>query len=339
MQPFLFLTLLGGWLTACAPARHPGQAAFTSVTGPVRSGQLGITLPHEHVLVDFIGAAQVNPNRYNADEVFAKALPYLRQLRQQGCQTLIECTPAYLGRDAALLQRLSQASGLTILTNTGYYGAGQGKYLPAHAFTETADQLADRWTREWEHGIAETGIRPGFMKISVDAGPLTAVNQKLVQAAARTHRRTGLTIASHTGNGEAALAQLDILRAHGVAAEAFIWVHAQNEKNTQLHQQAARAGAWLEFDGIAATNIPEYVQTLQEIKAAGWWAQVLISQDAGWYHVGEPQGDEFRGYELLFTAFLPALQQAGFTAAEIKQLVEQNPARAFAVRKRLNNMP
>ena len=75
------------------------------------------------------------------------------------------------------------------------------------------------------------------------------------------------------------------------------------------------------------------------MKAAGLLAQVLISQDAGWYHVGEPQGGEFRDYETLFTAFWPALQQAGFTAAEITQLLVHNPARAFTARKRLNRTP
>ncbi|QMU30720.1 phosphotriesterase family protein [Adhaeribacter radiodurans] len=328
---FLILLLLAGGITGWIVKEKSvvvPSSAIMSVTGPV-SGKLGVTLPHEHVLVDFIGADQVNPNRYNPDEVFVKVMPYLQKLRQQGCETLIECTPAYLGRDALLLQRLSRASGLTILTNTGYYGAGQGKYLPKHAFTETAEQLSGRWVKEAEQGIDSTDIRPGFMKISVDAGPLTTVNEKLVKAAALTHVKTGLTIASHTGNGEAALAQLKILQENGVAGKAFIWVHAQNEQNSQIHQQAAQAGAWIEFDGINSNNIPEYVQFLRNMKTAGLLKRVLISQDAGWYHVGEPKGGEFRNYETLFTAFLPALKVAGFSQAEIKQLLETNPKQAF----------
>ncbi len=303
--------------------------SFTSVTGAV-SGKLGVTLPHEHVLVDFIGADQVNPNRYNPDEVFVKVMPYLQKIKLQGCETLIECTPTYLGRDVELLQRLSKASGLTILTNTGYYGARQGKFLPPHAFTETADQLAARWISEVEQGIDSSGIKPGFLKISVDEGALSAVNEKIVKAAALTHLKTGLTIASHTGNGEAALAQLKLLQQYGVAGKAFIWVHAQNEKNAQWHQEAAKAGAWLEFDGISETSIKENVDILQNMKTAGLLNQVLISQDAGWYHVGEKQGGAFRGYETLFTTFLPALTKAGFTRTEIKQLTELNPSRAFA---------
>lgn len=316
------------------PQLNPSQ--FTTVTGQAGRG-LGITLPHEHVLVDFIGADQVSLDRYNPDEAFVKVLPYLRKLRQQGCQTLIECTPAYLGRDPVLLQRLSEASGLTILTNTGYYGAVQGKYLPPHAYTETAGQLAVRWVQEWEQGIADTNIRPGFIKISVDAGPLSEINQKLVHAAALTHLKTGLTIASHTGNGEAALAQLKLLKENGIAGNAFIWVHAQNEKNLELHLQAAHLGAWIEFDGISPNSITEYVAYLQQMKTAGLLKQVLISQDAGWYHVGEPKGGDFRDYETVFTTFLPALKNAGFTKSEIKLLTETNPARAFAASVKQQN--
>ena len=32
---------------------------------------------HEHVLVDFIGADEVSPSRYDADAVFSTVLPHL----------------------------------------------------------------------------------------------------------------------------------------------------------------------------------------------------------------------------------------------------------------------
>jgi phosphotriesterase-related protein len=110
-----------------------------TVVGPIAPEQMGATLPHEHILVDFIGAAEVSRARYDADEVSRVALPQLRRIREQGVRTLVECTPDYLGRDPALLRRLAKASGLQILTNTGYYGANGGKHLPEHAFTESAE--------------------------------------------------------------------------------------------------------------------------------------------------------------------------------------------------------
>src|SRR4051794_15595758 len=66
-----------------------------SVKGVIRPEQMGSTLCHEHILVDFIGAAEVSPNRYVRQQVFDKALPYLRRIRELGCQTFIDCTPAY----------------------------------------------------------------------------------------------------------------------------------------------------------------------------------------------------------------------------------------------------
>jgi phosphotriesterase-related protein len=64
---------------------------------------------------------------------------------------------------------------------------------------------------------------------------------------------------------------------------------------------------------------------------------VLISQDAGWYTVGEPGGGDFRGYDTLQAEFLPALRQAGLTDDEVRRLTVENPARAFGVRKRLRD--
>ncbi len=305
-----------------------------TVTGPVAAERLGMVLPHEHILVDFIGADQVSSARYVADEVYEVALPHLKRAKQQGCQTFVDCTPAFLARDPELLKRLSRASGLQILTNTGYYGAGDGKYLPKHAHQESADQLARRWLAEWTDGIDGTDVRPGFIKIGVDAGRLTDVNRKLVQAAARTHLKSGLAIACHTGDGTAAMEELDILRAEGVDPSAWIWVHAQNERDRRLHEQAAARGGWVEFDGVDTNSIERHVELATYLKDRGLLRRVLISHDAGWYSVGEPGGGRFRPYTAVFDQFLPALARAGWSGREIKQVTAENPARAFAIRVR-----
>jgi phosphotriesterase-related protein len=267
-------------------------------------------------------------------KVFKVVLPHLKRTKGAGCRTLVECTPAYLGRDPALLKRLGEASGLHILTNTGYYGARDGQYLPQHAHTESADQLAKRWLEEWQDGIEDSGIRPGFLKIGVDNGPLSEVNRKLVRAAARTHRESGLTIACHTGDGAAAMQEMAILREEGVAPSAWIWVHAQNERDTNLHRQAAERGGWVEFDGICPDTVERHVELVQNMKLHGLLGRVLLSHDAGWYSVGEPDGGTFRPYTTLFEQFLPALKKTGFTDDEVYLLTVENPASAFAIRVR-----
>jgi phosphotriesterase-related protein len=330
------------WLAGClgavvaaaaAPLAQTGRPrTVATVTGSIEPSQLGLTLMHEHVLVDFIGAAEATPSRYDADAVFARVLPYLQQAKTLGAATLVECTPAHLGRDARLLQRLARASGLHIVSNTGYYGANNDKHLPPHAFTESPEQLAARWIREHEQGIDGTGIRPGFMKIGVDAGPLSEVDAKLVRAAAITHKATGLPIAAHTGNGIAALAEIDILDQAGVPLSSFIWVHAHNEADGAVHQRAAARGAWVEFDGLSPKSVDRHVALVLAMRKAGHLDRVLVSHDAGWYRVGEPGGGEFRPFDTLFTAFVPALKAAGVSQADVDRLLIDNPRRALTPR-------
>src|SRR5512135_777885 len=136
-----------------------GPRIIHTVRGPIDAGEMGSALVHEHVLVDFAGAEKVSRSRYDADEAFRAILPHLRELRDRGCRTLVECTPAYLGRDPLLLRRLSEASGLHVVTNTGYYGAANDIAVPKHAYAETARQLAARWTAEHRGGIEGTGVR------------------------------------------------------------------------------------------------------------------------------------------------------------------------------------
>ncbi len=326
--------LLKAGTLALGSVRESRAAADTNrqidtVLGPIPPSELGPTLTHEHVLVDIVGANRIAPGRYDGGEVAGAVLPLLKQLRSQGCRTFVDCTPAYLGRDPTLLARLAQSSGLHILTNTGFYGAAGGKYVPEFAFAATAEDLAARWTGEFEAGIPPTGIRPALIKVGVDAGPLSKMNGKLVSAAALTHLRTGMVIASHTGDGLAAMAQLNLLKSHGVPPAAFIWVHAQDEKDRSFHRKAAEAGAWIGFDGISSQTVDQNIDLIRETRRAGYLGRVLISQDAVGFHVGEERGGYCPGYTFLFSGFLPQLRKSGFDEAETRMLTIENPRRAL----------
>ncbi len=119
-----------------------------TVKGEIPASAMGQTLIHEHFLVDFIGADKINSDRWNRNAVVNKMLPYLLEAKKYGVKTILDCTPAFLGRDVTLQQTLAEKSGLHILTNTGYYGAVTNIYLPAWAFTESDQQLAERWISE-----------------------------------------------------------------------------------------------------------------------------------------------------------------------------------------------
>ena len=172
------------------------------------------------------------------------------------------------------------------------------------------------------------------MKIGVDSGPLSPIDRKLVEAGAHTHLATGLTLAIHTGDGQAALEILAVLAAHGVAPEAYVWVHAQSEPDRATRAWAAQQGAWVELDGVSPGSLEHHVAAVLDLQRRDRLDRVLVSQDAGWYHVGEPGGGSYRSHAFLFDAFVPALREAGLADAEVQHAAGRNPAEAFAIRRR-----
>ena len=327
-------------LSVPMPAR--GQAApragtIHTVRGPIDAGQMGVTLVHEHVLVDFVGAEKVSRSRYDAEEAFRTILPHLQDLQKRGCRTLLECTPAYLGRDPLLLRRLSEASGLNIVTNTGYYGAWRTtSSCRGTPSPETARQLAARWTSEARGGIEGTGVRPGFVKIGIDSGPLSDVDRKLVEAAALCHLDTGLDL-RHPHERRRARPR-DPRRARAASAcrpSACVWVHAQprGDSAPRATGSRSRARGW-SSTGSRPRASSRTSRAVVDLAGRGLLDRVLVSQDAGWYHVGEAKGGAYRPYTFLFDAFVPALRARGLGEADIRTLLVENPARAFAVRRR-----
>jgi phosphotriesterase-related protein len=325
---FLVLVFL---MTACVQK----PKIIITVTGPVDASLMGTTLAHEHILVDFIGADSTGYHRWNRDTVISRVLPYLLEAKAAGVTTLVECTPAYLGRDPVLLKRLSEQSSLNIITNTGYYGAVENKAIPDHAYDETADQLAGRWIAEWDNGIEDTGIKPGFIKIAIPGDSvLSDIHEKIVRAAARTHLKTGLVINVHIGPSAAAEAVLRILKEEGVEPSAFIWTHAQaGSQDAQI--KLAKTGTWISLDNVMPDNIDQYVSALVNLKKSHLLQHVLISHDAGWYDVINPDSVKYRGYTAIFEQLKPALFNAGFSVKELNLLLIDNPARAYAIRRKI----
>jgi phosphotriesterase-related protein len=123
---------------------------------------------------------------------------------------------------------------------------------------------------------------------------------------------------------------LDILAEMGVPPSEFIWVHAQNERDHEMHYQAARSGTWVEFDGLSEKSLDWHLACVRAMAEAGLLNRTLVSHDAGWYRPGESGGGRYRGYTLLFREFLPRLRQSGFSGAEIDQLLVVNPREALA---------
>jgi phosphotriesterase-related protein len=135
-----------------------------------------------------------------------------------------------------------------------------------------------------------------------------------------------LTIASHTGDGPAALEQLEIIDSERISPKRLVWVHAQNELDHSIRLRFAQLGGWVELDGLQPRSADWHLQCLEKLRDKKLLSRVLISQDSGWYHVGEPHGGEYRGYDFVYRSFLPSL-----AAKDQSLLMVTNPRKAFGV--------
>ena len=326
----------------CPGCQIGEQGVVMTIGGPVNSNELGMTLTHEHLLVDFIGADITGYHRWNRDSVAEMVIPFLDALREFGFESFVECTPAYLGRDPLLLKMISERTGMHIITNTGYYGARNNMFIPDEVLAQPVEEIAATWINEFESGIEDTGIRPGFIKIGVDRDDtLSAEHRKLIHAAALTHKATGLVIASHTGPEGPAFEQINIIKSYGIDPSAFIWVHAQ-QGSLEGNIAAAKEGAWISLDNVNVRRDTKpgslystawYADRVVALKDAGLLHRVLISHDAGWYRPGEPGGGEFRGFTDIPGVLIPLLTEGGLTQEEIKQILIRNPEVALSIKK------
>ena len=164
--------------------------------------------------------------------------------------------------------------------------------MPAFAFRESDVQLAAAGfakTRRPRRNGNQAGLHEDWHRWRAAVGDRREARSGRVPDVARDAR---LPIASHTGSGAAAMAQLDLLEAAQVAPASFIWYTRIGTRRV-VSTPAWHGGAWVEFDGVSPSSVERHVALVQAMKRAGLLAHTLVSHDAGWYRVGEPGGGRF----------------------------------------------
>lgn len=304
-----------------------------TVLGDIAADQLGITLMHEHIFWDWNGADSIC--NYNVDEVVNSILPYLFELKNSGCQTLVEATPLGAGRDIEILRRCSEKSGINIITNTGAWDGGDvtGRFVCEFIKSSTVEDISSFWTSEYLNGIDITKTKPGFIKIALgDTGEITELQEKLLRAAARTSKRTNMPLQCHTFIADSALRAVQIIEEENLPYDKFIWVHADGARDFQMTKRLADRGIWVEYDCLA--RIPDYGRYVSLLKATLDIGidRILLSQDAGSYHYGVKTGEYvFLPYTRIFTEFIPLCIESGISKEKIDRLLIENPKRVLDI--------
>jgi phosphotriesterase-related protein len=240
---------------------HLRSGHVMTVRGPVALDALGITLMHEHLLLDarswwhrpieperlhlasspvhasIIGELRMDPfvNLDNCrldDERLASAelLPF----KALGGGTVVDPTCRGIGRDPLALKRISEAAGLNVVMGAGYYL--QGSHPPAVA-QMSADAIADEIVRDALEGADGTGVRIGLIGEIGVSGDFTDEEEKSLIGAARAQRRTGLPLMVHLpGWFRHGRRVLDVVEAEGADVRHTVLCHMNPSHDDVAYQ-------------------------------------------------------------------------------------------------------
>jgi phosphotriesterase-related protein len=296
--------------------------------GRVSESAAGLILPHEHVFVDLRKPGEAVDDRVATTEVVEVMAPELRRARGAGIGVIVEASCVGVGRRADLLRLVSEAAELPLVAPTGVY---REPWIPEWVHRSSEGRLFEWMRGELSGEIEGSGVRAGWIKCSAGDNGLTECETKVFRAAVRAAKETGAVIGSHTIRGSVVRDQLRILESLGLDPGRFIWIHTQAEDSLALHLEAAKRGAWVEFDGIGSPQSDAtYVDLIRRVLDAGLGARILLSQDRGQYDPAKPRGGEQLPYTYLTDEFLPRLAAAGIGEETIRRLTHANPFEAFA---------
>ena len=310
------------------------MAHVQTVLGPIEPSTLGFTLPHEHTQI----ALWHIPGRWDYWELTRDQPVILEELaryRDAGGSALVDLTLPGVGRDPAWLATLAEASSLHVVMGCGWYRTA---YYPPETRVDrrSADDLADELVREIEHGVGESGIRPGIIgEIGTDKPWVSAAEERVHRAAARAANRTGLAITTHGVLSDVGLAQLRIFEEEGVDPGRVVIGHADSYPVLDHYLEIIRRGANLEFDFLGMPWSKERhaedrtVELTCELIGRGHADRLLLSQDV--CHDSQLKRYDGNGYVYLAERFLPRLRAAGVSDAEIETMTTSNPRRLLTI--------
>jgi phosphotriesterase-related protein len=314
--------------SAAEKARKQSLRNLVTTLGRLNEDTAGIILPHEHVFVDLRTPDHPAHGRAETAEVVQIMTPELRRAHAAGVGVIVEASTVGVGRRADILRAVSEAARLALVVPTGVY---REPWIPLWVHQASEEKLFQWMRQELVGEIEASGIGAGWIKLSAGDNGLTECETKVLRAAGRAAKETGAVIGSHTIRGRVVRDQLRILQGLGLDPARFIWIHTQAENDFALHLEAARQGAWLEYDGIGSSESDaSYVRSILKALEAGLVKQILLSQDRGQYDPAKPRGGEQKPYTYLTDEFLPKLRAAGVDENTIRQLTRSNPFAAFS---------
>ena len=299
-----------------------------TVLGPVEPKKLGMTLPHEHILVDLRHSGYGVDSRLDDVDL---AVDELRSFKEAGGGAVVDITNRHMARNVMALKKVAQETGLHVITATGYYTE---PYYPQEVYELTTNKLADVLIRELTEGIDGTGIRAGIIgEIGTRRDYMRPAEERVFRAAARAHKDTGAPISTHSYLEELIFDQIEIFRDEAVDLQRVIIGHLGDYRDMDRLRTIAATGVWLQIDHIGMEDYPfqrdhSRAKVVAQLVRDGYHSQLLLSMDVCFRSRLHWYGGT--GYDYLLESFVPVLKAEGVSDAELHTMTVENPQRALA---------
>jgi phosphotriesterase-related protein len=297
-----------------------------TVTGPVPAEKLGYTLMHEHLFLD-LSADYWDNNRFLRDPELTQQ--ELERYKRAGGVSLVDQTNRGLGRDPLAVKEMAERTGLNIILGSGWY---REPFYEPYLNRWKTDQIAEQIVRDVTEGIDDTGVRAGIIgEIGAHATWVSPVEERVLRAAARAQKKTGVLLTLHATRAPVGLDQLDILTEEGVDLRRVVVGHVQSYPYHSYHAEIVRRGASLTFDRMGVPiefERQRNIRLIRELIDAGHVTRVMLSQDVC-------LRSDLVAYGGLGYGYVPGelsriMREAGVTDEQLHQMMVENPRRALS---------
>ncbi|MEO8952969.1 MAG: hypothetical protein ABI396_08300 [Ktedonobacteraceae bacterium] len=331
-----------------------------TVLGPIPPENLGITLGHEHLLIDLrglwddppperaylidqeptlanLGALLRNPYDSKPNLLIDDpqvSIQELMRYRDAGGQGLIDMTTVGIKPNPEALCTIARQTGIHVVAGCGYY---RQPLLPPSLHERSTEQIAEDLLHWLQEGMYGTTIRAGIMGELGTSSPLFPFEERQLRAAARVQQQTGASINVHPLIwGHEHLRILDILEEEGADLRRVAISHCDELIEPAWHTRIAERGAVLSFDTFGSETYfdrsfaqeprdTDRIECVLRILDKGYGSQLTLAHDICTRTQFHRYGGW--GWDHILCNIVPRLRHAGVSQQELDAILIDTPRR------------
>lgn len=341
-----------------------------TVVGLIKPSELGITLPHEHLICDgttwHYAPDEATEQKWARHPVTIDTLWWIRyhpfqnwddlqlldedvvidevlRYKALGGKSIVELTVRGLYPDPKAIARIARITGVNIIMGTAYYVESSYPAAKVDMDAKSEEELTEEFVKDILEGFDNTGIHAGLIGEIACSWPFTANEQKVVRAGARAQKTTGAAINIHPGQNEmAAMECVKVLDKMGADLSRVVISHIDRAVREPANRiELAKTGCTLEYDlfgregyyplRFRIIDIPNDAQRINEIKAL---ADKGFQKQIFMSHDNYTKSALCRyggwGYGHILRDVVPVMKIKGLSQELIDTIMIKNPERMFA---------